>query len=102
MRLRIEDRVLGFKITEPELNALLEGQTLSIQSMMTVRLIPLQEGKSDLALHGQALDFLLGPQHLNTLVDIGKNRQGIAIELGTLTVILQVDIRSDSREPCPI
>ncbi len=100
MRLRIEDGTLGFKMTEAELNQLVDGQPLCIHALLTVNLIPLQTGESDLVFKEGVLDLLLGPQHLGTLVDIGKNRAGVSIEFSDLTAVLQVDIRSDNRVPC--
>lgn len=99
MRLRIENNWLGIKITEAELNQLIDGQPLSINALLKVNLAPVN-GPSKLLLKENVLDFSIGTEDLNALMAMGKNRAGLSLQFDELVALLQVDIRSDSRPMC--
>jgi len=99
MRLRIENNWLGFKITETELNQLINGEPLSINALLKVNLFPVN-GPSRLLLKDKVLDFSISVEDVNTLMAMGKNRTGLSLQFDELVVLLQVDIRSDSRPMC--
>lgn len=107
MNVRFEEQNIRFKISEEELKQLMHGRVLNISlgllvNDMTVLINPNALGDSMEVKHvfddDTSYITLLVPSHI--LVDLhnmGKNRDGIEVKQGDLTLLLQVDVRKDSR-----
>ncbi|PCI99933.1 MAG: hypothetical protein COB14_05130 [Alphaproteobacteria bacterium] len=107
MNVRFEEQNIRFKISEEELKQLMQGHIVRVSLGLLVNSMialinpnALGEGMEV----KQVLDgdtsyiTLLVPS--NVLVDLhnmGKNRDGIVVQQGELSLSLQVDVRKDSR-----
>ncbi|PCI57242.1 MAG: hypothetical protein COB36_02965 [Alphaproteobacteria bacterium] len=107
MNVRFEEQDIRFKISEEELKHLMQGHIVRVSlgllvNSMTVLINPNALGEDMEVKHVLDDDTsyitLLVPS--NILVDLhnmGKNRDGIEVKQGDLTLSLQVDVRKDSR-----
>lgn len=108
MKVRIEEQNLRFKISEEDLNTLLEGHCLHVKNSLLDKTLvatinPQGQGTAlepKLILDdGEAyLNLLISPARVQELSDLGRSRVGLYEEVGGLSVSLQVDLREDSRK----
>lgn len=113
MNVKISENAVTFKITEDELNFLLTGKSLEKKILI---------GKNDFVMvidphpPEYCADFKEAPlklildraesclilfttmDEIRKLADMGKSRDGLSAHVGGLDILLQVDVRHDSRE----
>lgn len=107
MNVRFEEQNIRFKISEDELKQLMQGHLLNVSIGLLVNSMIVLINPNSL---GEEMEVkqvfdgdtsyitLLVPSHvLVDLHNMGKNRDGIAVEQGELSLSLQVDMRKDSR-----
>lgn len=107
MNVRFEEQNIRFKISEEELKQLMQGHIVRVSlgilvNSMIVLINPNALGEEMEVKHvfddDTSYITLLVPSHvLVDLHNMGKNRDGIEVKQGDLTVLLQVDVRKDSR-----
>ena len=107
MNVRFEEQNIRFKISGEELKQLMRGHIMRVSlgtlvNSMTVLINPnaLGEGMEVKHVFDDDISYitLLVPSHvLFDLHNMGKNRDGIEVKQGDLTILLQVDVRKDSR-----
>ncbi len=107
MNVKIKDRSLQFKITEEELNTLLKGQCVHVESKIMDRTLVVTinpRGRESIMTSKLVIDdgdvylnLLLPPQKIQDLSDMGRSRAGLEQQVGDLSITLQVDLRADSR-----
>ncbi len=107
MNVRFEEQDIRFKISEEELKHLMQGHIVRVSvgfslNSVTILINPnaLGEGMEVKHIFDDDTSYitLLVPSHI--LVDLhnmGKNRDGIVVKQGALSLSLQVDVRKDSR-----
>lgn len=107
MNVKIAENAVTFKITEEELDVLLNGQTLEkivpmAASDFAMVIDPAGEN-SDVPLklifgHNESrLILCTSPEQIRTLAAMGKSREGLSCHWNGLDIALQVDVRADSR-----
>ena len=108
MNVRIEEQNLRFKISEQELRTLIDGHCLSMKvglldKMLVVTINPQGDG-DDMKVamvfgRGEVyLNFLIPPEKLLELSEMGRSRAGLEANMDGLSLSLQVDLRSDQRK----
>lgn len=107
MNVRFEEQDIRFKISEEELKQLMHGHIVRVSvgllvNSMIVMINPnaLGEGMEVKHIFDDDTSYitLLVPSHvLVDLYNMGKNRDGIAVKQGALSLSLQVDVRKDTR-----
>lgn len=107
MNVKIKDRSLQFKITEEELNTLLKGQCVHVESKIMDRtlVVTINPRSRESVMTSKLviddgdvyLNLLLPPQKIQDLSDMGRSRAGLEQQVGDLSITLQVDLRADSR-----
>ncbi len=99
MNVRIEDQNLRFKISEEELEILLNGGDLKAEAMIVAQIKPSDSG-DDISVNNDGAGLVLNvpKPKLLELSGMGKSRDGLSVKLGDLSLSLQVDIRKDSRK----
>lgn len=113
MNVKISEDSVTFKITEEELNCLLSGTALehkipigSNDFSMVITPKPCEyfedfkEESTKLILDRCESGFMLYTtmDEIDTLLDMGKSREGISTCVNGVHIYLQVDVRKDSRE----
>ncbi len=108
MNVRIEDQALRFKMTEQELDQLLEGHCLHIKigffgREFIVVINPQGHGEGMMLKLVQDqneayLQLLILPEIVQQLSEIGRSRTGLQQDVDGVSVSLQVDVREDSRK----
>ena len=99
MNVRIEERNLRFKISEEELEILLNGGALKVEAMIVAQIKPIDNGDDISVNYDEAGLVLSVPKpKLLELSAMGKSRDGLSVKQGDLSLSLQVDIRKDSRK----
>lgn len=108
MNLRIKNKNLCFKITEEELNTLIDHKCLNIKICFPDKELiiminpqgrePSMEAKLTHDQNETYLNLLVPPEKIIELSDIGRNKKGIETTIDDLSISLQVDIRADSRK----
>ncbi|AGH97665.1 hypothetical protein [Micavibrio aeruginosavorus] len=112
MNVKISGNSITFKISEFELNALIEQGVITQETrfdtgVFVTRIIfpaddnadPIKFLVSNVPDGGACIDLSFGVTHkdISFLSAIGKNREGLSMKSGNIDVTLQVDIRKDSR-----
>lgn len=108
MNVKISNQNLLFKISEAERISLSAGETIeaSINFGSSVLLCSVSPQKDNMPCavgmcldHSEAYIYLNIPMmDIQRLSDMGKNREGLAYEIGQIRAVLQVDVRSVSRD----
>ena len=108
MKVRIENQNIRFKITEEELNQLLDGHGLHIRMSFFDRdfVVNINPNEQDemmelKLIHDQNdgyLCLLVSPSYIQNLSDMGRSRKGLEHKTADLFVSLQVDVRADTRK----
>lgn len=103
MNVRIEEQNLRFKISKDELGILLDGRTVHskvalLDKTLVVSISPngrneVMESKLVLDKTEAYLNLLVPPSNVQTLFDLGENREGLCQEIGGLSVTLLVDMK---------
>ncbi len=102
MNVRIEGQSLRFKITEEELNALLDGHSVHVKvelldKILVATINPAGRGENmepKLVLDDNEayLNLLISPSQVQALSDMSPSREGIRQKAGDISVTLQVDM----------
>jgi hypothetical protein len=108
MNVKIKDGAFQFKITEEELNTLLNGQCIHMEvKVMDKALVVTINPRSRESIVTSKLvvddgdvylNLLLPPLKIQELSDMGRSRAGLEQQVGDLSATLQVDLRADSRK----
>ncbi len=103
MNVRIEEQNLRFKISKDELGILLNGRAVHakvalLDKTLVVSINPngrneAMEPKLVLDETEAYLNLLVPPSNVQTLFDLGENRDGLQHEGNGLSVTLQVDMK---------
>lgn len=110
MNVKLAEQAVRFKISEDELNALLQGQDVVEQIKFTgkdmrILICPVADDEGcgvcpelismdDMVF----VNLIIGHERLQKLYDMGRSREGIICQCGDIDVALQVDYRKDSRK----
>lgn len=112
MNVKITARSVIFKVTEEELNILSTGQVLETKVciggndfVMAINPEPEEyfEDSRDSPLklildkYESCLMLCASKKQIQTLVDLGRSKEGLSVHTDDLDVFLQVDLRADSR-----
>ena len=108
MNVKIKEQDLRFKITEEELNQLLDNHCLHLKvefpgKEFVVTINPQEQGKDmepKLVLDQSEtyLQLVVPATALQDLSEMGRSRGGLKQQIGGVSVSLQVDVREDSRK----
>jgi len=108
MNVKISNQNLLFKISETELVSLSRGETIEVSvnfgaSVLLCSICSQRDNAPNAV--GMCLDRSEAYIYLNVpmtdiqkLSNMGKNREGLAYETGQIRAVLQVDVRSVSRD----
>ena len=106
MDIKISEKTVTFKITEEELNILLNGQPLKKNVLIAandfVMAIDLADESADVPLRlildrdGSCLILRTSIEQIRKLVEMGKSREGLFCNWSELDISLQVDVRANS------
>ncbi|MCF6344025.1 MAG: hypothetical protein L3J15_05020 [Devosiaceae bacterium] len=109
MKVRIEEDNIIYKISQAELDALLDGQDLQVKlKLLDKSFIAAIKGQlsdsfmqSELVLGEDEvnLNLLISQEKVQELSDLGRNKAGLSFNVDELNISLQVDLRSDNRQP---
>lgn len=102
MNVKLEDGSLTFKITEAELAALQAQRALRVAVVLApdtlmVEIKPGDESAVSFCRSDAVLRLRISDAQLQQLSDMGKSKQGIALQSGGVEIQVQVDLRSDTR-----
>lgn len=105
MNLKISDKAITYKITEDELYNLSYGQKIENVLTLAETILYYSVEKDDRQVDGMSLivdtqNMILKvpAHHIQTLLDLGKDRDGVQSCVNGIKLSLQVDIRKDSRK----
>ncbi len=108
MNVKIKDRAFQFKITEEELSTLLNNQCIhtEVKVMDKALVVTINPCGREVIMTSKLviddgdvyLTLLLPPQKIQELSDMGRSRAGLEQRVGDLSIVLQVDLRADSRK----
>lgn len=103
MKIKIEEKNLGFKISARELETLLDGHCLNVKlPLMDKTLIAtinpegngeVMESKLVSDQNEVYLNLLVPPAHIQELSNMGPSREGLKQEVSGISINLQVDMR---------
>ncbi len=109
MKVRIEENNIIYKISQAELNSLLAGQDLQVKLKLLdksfIAAIKVQSSDNfmqpELVLGEDEvnLNLLISQEKVQELLDLGRNKAGLSFNVDELNISLQVDLRSDNRQP---
>lgn len=100
MSLKIAHNALCFKFEDQELLGLLQGQKISnlfkVSGVLTGYCVKGndQSDPCQLIVDNNILHLDVSHLVLRELKELGKDRKGLSFQIGDLTIILQLDIRS--------
>jgi len=103
MNIKFSSQSVIFKISEVELKQLIGGIPLNETVIVPERKIsfliePVNSLKDEFSIDENFVVFLRVPEKkLQELENMGKDRDGVCIVQDGLTILLQVDVRSDTR-----
>lgn len=110
MNVRIQQQNLKFKVTTDELTQLLGGESITATVSFPdrpyyVRIKQDEQARDRLCAGleqgeggGILLTLLASQSALQELRDMGRNREGLSVQQGEVTLILQVDFRRSKPE----
>lgn len=104
MNVKFSENAVTFKISEEELYRLSNGQDVeniyALGGAVCHRIESVGDQKDEMMLVINDMSMILHVpmRHIKTLLNIGKNREGIHTNIGDTKLSLQVDIRKDSRK----
>lgn len=107
MNIKLSTGEVAFKISESELSDLLEGRSILLRLetgpyILAGEIRP-DNDRAQLALdlapkeNGLCIGLGAPSSVLRTLAQMGKNREGISFQAGAIKIVLQVDVRTDTR-----
>lgn len=107
MNIKIGNRSLTYKITEKELDWLLQNNAIEAEIVISAAkllfTVAYSSEDTDTRLgstaenSGQHISLFVPRSEFKKLLDIGKDRDGLIYHLKDVEVILQVDVRGDKR-----
>lgn len=102
MNVKIEDKAITFKISEPEMRSLLKGKSLEneihlLTGALKIRINPEDDNRLDVDFFENALCLKVGKSTLKKLSEMGRSREGVSNDGNATKVSLQVDLRADTR-----
>ena len=103
MNVKLEEGALRFRISDKELDYLLQGTGLSLELNIAGRklsafIVPDDSAAGLFPLYSQDnIQLLVSPEKIRELESLGRSREGVSRECEGVLVSLQVDFRTQKK-----